>query len=189
MLALTLSACGGQTAATVPSSIGAAGSTAPSGSLASASASAAAGTGSASSSAAANSAASVSASIYFEANGKLVAEQARVDGSDPIRQALQALMRGPAEPGHYTDIPQGTKLLDVSAANGAATVSLSPEFFASGGSTAAEMRTGQVVYTATGFSTVQTVRILESGQPATLGEGLNVAQPLTRQSLRGVSGA
>ena len=132
-------------------------------------------------------AASVGASIYFEANGKLVAEQAKVDGTGPLRQALQALLKGPAEPGHYTDIPQGTKLLDVNVANGAATVSLSPEFFASGGSTAAEMRTGQVVYTATGFSTVESVRILEAGQPATLGEGLNVAQPLTRQSLRGVS--
>ncbi|HEU0166933.1 MAG TPA: GerMN domain-containing protein, partial [Chloroflexota bacterium] len=132
----------------------------------------------------------VNAAVYFEADGTLVAEQAKVDGADPLRQALQALLKGPAQPGHYTDIPQGTKLLDVNVASGgAATVSLSAEFFASGGSTAAEMRTGQIVYTVTGFPTVQSVRILEQGQPATLGEGLNVAQPLTRQSLHGVTAA
>jgi spore germination protein GerM len=129
----------------------------------------------------------MNASIYFETGGKLVAEHTTVDSTDPLRQALQTLLKGPAQPGHFTEIPAGTKLLDVSLASGTASVSLSPEFFTSGGSTAAEVRVGQVVYTATGFPTVRSVRLLKQGQPATLGEGLNVSQPLTRDTLRGVA--
>jgi hypothetical protein len=77
--------------------------------------------------------------------------------------ALRALIAGPsakelaATPAMYTDIPDGTRLLGLSIANGVATVNLSSEFQVSTGSGKPALRLAQVAYTLTQFSTVTSV--------------------------------
>ena len=77
--------------------------------------------------------------------------------------AVRALIAGPsakelaATPAMYTDIPDGTRLLGLSIANGVATVNLSSEFQVATGSGKPALRLAQVAYTLTQFPTVTSV--------------------------------
>jgi len=129
-----------------------------------------------------------SAQLFFEADGKLVPEQTQVSTASPLRQSLEQLLRGPKDTAHFTEIPKSSQLLDVSLANGTATVSLDHAFFGPGGATAALVRVGQVVYTATQFPDVRSVQLLDEGKPpGPIGEGLSVNRPLTRQDFSQVA--
>jgi hypothetical protein len=88
------------------------------------------------------------------------------------RAAMLQLLGGPqgveleGSPAMYSGIPEGTKLLDLTVANGVATVQLSKEFREAAQNVQATTARGQIVYTLTQFSTVKQVRIgVDGGEP------------------------
>ncbi len=102
--------------------------------------------------------------------------------------AMTALIAGPNDremstsPAMYTTIPDGTRLLGLTVANGVAMVNLSKEFESGGGSASVLGRLAQVVYTLTQFPTVQKVSFELDGQAVTTfsGEGVLFAHPVGR---------
>jgi hypothetical protein len=107
-------------------------------------------------------------------------------GVDDLAGALTALLDGPTEDeaatGLSSTIPEGTELLGVEVSDGVAFVDLSREFETGGGSLSMMGRVAQVVYTATRFEGIDSVRFLLEGSPLDLlgGEGLIIDQPQTR---------
>lgn len=108
------------------------------------------------------------------------------------RAAMTMLLDGPvakerdADPRITTLVPDGTALREVSIADGIATVDLSPDFAAGGGTFSARGRLAQVVYTLTQFSAVDRVRFELDGEPVTVfsPEGIIIDKPLGRASFR-----
>lgn len=101
-----------------------------------------------------------------------------------LEGAFQQLLAGPTENTETTTIPKGTKLLGVKTANDGVHVNLSEEFESGGGSSSMMGRVGQVVYTATALDKNAKVYIEVNGKPLEIlgGEGLELEQPLTRES-------
>jgi hypothetical protein len=87
-----------------------------------------------------------------------------------------------------TQIPDGTELLGLTITDREATVDLSGEFQAGGGSLSMQLRTAQVVFTVTQFEAVDTVTIhLDGNEVEGIGgEGIP-ANNLTRQDLENVT--
>jgi spore germination protein GerM len=113
--------------------------------------------------------------------------QVKAVGNSPnqvLEGAFQQLLAGPTEGTESTTIPQGTKLLGVKVANDGIHVNLSEEFTSGGGSSSMMGRVGQVIYTATTVNKNANVYIEVNGQPLDVlgGEGLELEQPLTRES-------
>jgi germination protein M len=81
-----------------------------------------------------------------------------------------------------TAIPAGSQLLDLSIANGVATVNLSSEFESGGGSASVLTRLGQVVYTVTQFPSVKSVQFQIEGRAASAfsGQGVVLDKPVGR---------
>jgi Sporulation and spore germination/Immunoglobulin-like domain of bacterial spore germination len=103
-----------------------------------------------------------------------------------LAAALTRLLAGPgAVTGgtSSTAVPAGTRLLGVDIDKGVATVDLSSEFESGGGSRSMFMRLAQLVYTATQFDTVKSVRLHLDGEPVDVfsGEGIVLDKPLTRK--------
>lgn len=97
------------------------------------------------------------------------------------RAFLKLLQANPDRP---SAIPPRTKLLALNITPEGIVVDLSAEFTQGGGSTTMIGRLGQVVYTASSVEPTAPVWIKIEGQPLEIlgGEGLEVEQPLTRQS-------
>ena len=109
------------------------------------------------------------------------------------RAAMEKLLAGSAvqRDGYAaisTAIPAGTRLLGLSISGGIATVDLSGEFEAGGGSRSTLARLGQVVYTLTQFSTVDAVAFEVDGEPVTVfgSEGLVIHGPMVRAAFEDV---
>ena len=130
--------------------------------------------------------------VYWvkEATGKLEAVPTKVavkqvDKPDATLQAaFNSLLAGPKDASVSSEIPKGTKLRSLSVKNDGVYVDLSAEFTSGGGSNSMTGRLGQVIYTATSLKPNTKVWISVEGKPLELlgGEGLEVAQPSTRQS-------
>ena len=108
-----------------------------------------------------------------------------VDRPDTTLQAaFNSLLAGPKDAKVYSEIPKGTKLRSLSVKNEGVYVDLSGEFISGGGSSSMSSRLGQVIYTATSLKPNAKVWISVEGKPLELlgGEGLEVAQPSTRQT-------
>lgn len=110
----------------------------------------------------------------------------QVEGAGVASGALKALVAGPSAAektaGASSSVPAGTRLLGVSLDGGVATVDLSREFGSGGGSLSIMSRVAQVVFTATQFSTIESVLFEIEGEPLDSlgGEGLILEGPQTR---------
>jgi sporulation and spore germination protein/immunoglobulin-like protein involved in spore germination len=115
--------------------------------------------------------------VVPKTSGVARAAMAALLDSDKVRETYPQIA---------TAIPAGTKLLGVSIKNGVATVDLSREFEAGGGSASAFYRLGQVVYTLTQFSTVRSVLFQVEGQTVTTfgPEGIVLEGPQARRDFR-----
>lgn len=98
--------------------------------------------------------------------------------------ALEALLAGPSRAeraaGVQTQVPQGTQLLGLGIANGIATVDLTSEYEAGGGTASMTMRLAQMVCTLDQFRTVKGVLFRLDGSPVDVlgGEGIVIDHPL-----------
>lgn len=109
-------------------------------------------------------------------------------GIEDLGGALTALLEGvtdeEAAMGLSSTIPDGTQLLGVEVTDGVALVDLSREFESGGGSLSMMGRVAQIVYTATRFDDVDSVRFLLEGDPLDVlgGEGLIIDEAQTRSA-------
>lgn len=102
-----------------------------------------------------------------------------------LAAAFEQLLKGPQDgKTAFTTIPPGTKLLGVKVDKDTIRVNLSREFTKGGGSTSMMGRVGQIVYTATSLNPNAKVYIDVDGKRLDVlgGEGLEIEQPLTRES-------
>ncbi len=132
---------------------------------------------------------------YFEvwfAKGDRIVPVARTHQPTPgvATAAINALLAGPTgverRSGLTSAVPAGTRLLGISLAKGIATVDLTSEYQAGGGSLSMQMRLGQVVYTMTQFPTVKSVRFKLDGTPVDVfsGEGIVLDHPVGRSDYK-----
>jgi germination protein M len=118
----------------------------------------------------------------------LVPVNRTVSATEPVAAAaIRELLAGPAadERGLVTMIPAGTRLLGVVLGGSTATVDLTGTFESGGGSMSMLGRLAQLVYTATQFKGVDTVRLRLDGQlvESIGGEGVMIGSGLGRKDL------
>jgi len=106
--------------------------------------------------------------------------------STALEAAFNSLLAGPKDQAVSTTIPKGTKLLGLKTEQDGVHVNLSKEFTTGGGSASMIGRVAQVIYTATSMQPTAQVWIEVEGKPLEVlgGEGLELQQPLTRQSFQ-----
>ncbi|NEP00205.1 MAG: spore germination protein [Symploca sp. SIO2E9] len=104
--------------------------------------------------------------------------------SQIIEGAFNSLLAGPNDGSLTTTIPEGTKLRSISIKPDGVHVNLSEEFTTGGGTVSMMGRVAQVVYTASNVDPTAKVWIEVEGKPLEVlgGEGLEIAQPMTRES-------
>ena len=131
---------------------------------------------------------SIELEVWFTQDGDLFLTHREVPKTEGVgRAAMEALLEGPDDLESGVDvfsaIPEGTELLDLSIADGVATVDLSGEFESGGGSASMFARLAQVVYTLTQFPTVDGVEFRLDGEPVDTfsGEGIVLDGPQTRK--------
>ncbi|MCP3973959.1 MAG: SH3 domain-containing protein [bacterium] len=109
-----------------------------------------------------------------------------VDLPEVAGNAIRALIVGPTPAenteGLWTAIPADTLFLGLNISDGLATIDLSREFEAGGGTTNILSRLAQVVYTLTGFPTIDEVLFHLDGEPVDVfsGEGVILENPVNR---------
>lgn len=133
------------------------------------------------------------ANIYWlkptEKGVDLVPQPVKIAATQPnqaLEAAFQSLLAGPTEGTESTTIPKDTKLLGLKMDNNEVHVNLSEDFTSGGGSTSMMGRVGQVVYTATTLNPNAKVYIEVNGKQLDVlgGEGVELDQPLTRESFK-----
>lgn len=131
--------------------------------------------------------------VSIDGNGPVIRKMVsrNVDKNNPLKESLTSLLKGPTSneksSGCQTLIPEGTKLYSVAVKNGIATINFSEEFeFNSYGVEGYLGQLMQIVYTATSFSTVNSVQILVEGKRKEyLGsEGVWIGSPLSKDSFK-----
>lgn len=137
--------------------------------------------------------ATTKAQIYLVAdrNGKLelvarpiTIEQKITNESAILQQSFNRLLTQTQTDGNA--IPQGTKLRSIKVEKDSITVDLSPEFTSGGGTFSMTGRLGQVIYTATSLNPKGKVFLSVDGKPLDIlgGEGLEITQPMTRETFQ-----
>jgi hypothetical protein len=126
--------------------------------------------------------------VYLSYHEKMqpVLRQLPAGTKTTLRSALVELLKGPnaAETAARmsTQVPAGTTLRSVKVAGQTATIDLSSKFGTEGGMLGVTNRLAQVVFTATQFSTVTSVRFKVNGKTVTVftGEGIMLNHPQKR---------
>ncbi|WP_019499193.1 GerMN domain-containing protein [Pseudanabaena sp. PCC 6802] len=101
-----------------------------------------------------------------------------------LKTALATMMAEPTkQPGFYSAIPTGTKVLDFTIKDKNIQLNLSKEFTSGGGSASVIGRVVQVLYTSTSLDPDAKLFLSVEGKPLTYlgGEGLEIQQPITRK--------
>jgi spore germination protein GerM len=101
-----------------------------------------------------------------------------------LKTALATMMAEPAkQPGIYSAIPTGTKVLDFTIKDKNIQLNLSKEFTSGGGSASVIGRVVQVLYTSTSLDPDAKLFLSVEGKPLNYlgGEGLEIQQPITRK--------
>lgn len=133
------------------------------------------------------------ARVYLLRGEKVAPVGRDVDAATPARGAMEALLAGPGTGSAdlTSEVPTGTRLLDLAISDGVATVDLSSEFTSGGGSLSMRARVAQVVHTLTQFPTVESVAFRIDGEAvdAIGGEGVVVAPPRTRADVEDLAPA
>lgn len=132
--------------------------------------------------------------VVIDADGSVVRKEVtrEIPQTDsPLTETLQALLKGPTQAeagkGYRSLIPQGSRLLSANVKNGVATLNLSEEFqFNQYGIEGYLGQLSEIVFTATAFSTVNSVQFLIDGQRREyLGaEGVWIGTPLSRDKFQ-----
>ena len=101
-----------------------------------------------------------------------------------LKAAFDRLLAGPSDATAFSAIPEGTKLQALTVENNGIYIDLSEEFTSGGGSASMISRLGQIIYTASSLQPDAKVWIFVGGKPLEIlgGEGLEVAQPTTRDN-------
>lgn len=137
--------------------------------------------------------ATTKAQIYLveDKNGKLelvarpiTVEQKATNEAAILEQSFNRLLTQTQTDGNA--IPQGTKLRSIKVEKDSITVDLSPEFTSGGGTFSMTGRLGQVIYTATSLNPKGKVFLSVDGKPLDIlgGEGLEITQPMTRETFQ-----
>ncbi|MGL5192787.1 MAG: GerMN domain-containing protein [Chroococcales cyanobacterium] len=118
----------------------------------------------------------------FELASVPVSVQATEQPDAVLKAAFDRLVTQPPNGEGFSEIPQGTQVLNVEVKPTGIYVNLSPEFTFGGGSSSMTARLGQVVYTATTLDPNASVWISVGGDPLEVlgGEGLEIPLPITR---------
>jgi germination protein M len=130
---------------------------------------------------------------FIEKKGRFLQVAYRSQESIPRigTAALESLLRGPVtDDGKISSaIPSDAKLLNLTIADGLATVDLSSEFESGGGSFSMLGRLAQVVFTITQFPTVDSVAFKIDGEPVDVfsSEGIALDKPQTRQDFEDIA--
>ncbi|MFF8386452.1 GerMN domain-containing protein [Streptomyces kanasensis] len=128
----------------------------------------------------------VRVAVYFLHGERVSPAPRSVTAPATAAGALRALLAGPNgfERGHErtTAIPAGTELRSLAVRDGVATVDLSGRYDDGGGALSMRARLAQVVYTATRFPSVTSVRFALDGKPVRHfgGEGVDLTRPVGR---------
>ena len=122
-------------------------------------------------------------------NLELVPKPIEVNTNQPnsvLEAAFQGLLTESEDAKISSTIPEGTKLRSLRVQDDGIHVDLSQEFTTGGGSASMSGRLAQVIYTATTLEPNANVWIEVEGKPLELlgGEGLEITQPMTRQSFQ-----
>lgn len=124
----------------------------------------------------------------FELVSQSIQVQADINQpSEFLTATFQNLLAGPTEGSNgASTIPSGTKLLSLQVKGDQVRVNLSEDFQFGGGSASMIGRVGQVVYTATALNPNAQVYLELNGEQIEVlgGEGLELEQPLTRDSYK-----
>jgi germination protein M len=135
-------------------------------------------------------------SIYLVRDEKVGTARRQIPRTEQVATAaINELLNGATgfeeSVGLSSEVPDGTRLLGISIANGTATVDLSGEFESGGGSLSMMLRVAQIVYTLTQFDTVDDVLFHIDGQPvqAIGGEGIVVDPAVGRADFEDVTPA
>jgi hypothetical protein len=124
-------------------------------------------------------------SVYF-LRGEQLAQVSRPGTTplDAVRQLIAGPTRAERKLGFRTYVPVGTRVLDVTVANGIATVDLNSRFASGGGGESLLARLSQLVRTLTGLDGVKQVLLLENGGPvAARFPGVSTGRPITLRFL------
>ncbi len=122
-------------------------------------------------------------------NLEVVSQPIKVATNQPsaiLKAAFTSLLAGSTDTTLSSTIPQGTKLRSLAIQSDGIHVDLSAEFTTGGGSASMMGRVAQVLYTATTLQPDAKVWLAVEGKPLEVlgGEGLELEQPLTRQSFK-----
>jgi hypothetical protein len=127
--------------------------------------------------------------IYLLRGERLAIAHREVPGPATLRGALAELLAGPTsdelERGLHSEVPVGTRLLDVALTDGLSTVDLSDDYAAGGGTLSMTARIAQVVFTATQFENSDRVLFWMEGRPIEFfgGEGIVLGEPVARMDV------
>lgn len=130
--------------------------------------------------------------VFIDPDGSILRKMVKRStpkSDSPLTSAIALLLKGPdkgnsAEKNYMTLIPSGTKLLSAKVQDGVAYLNFNSEFEVNEyGIDGFQGQLMQVVYTATAFSTVNSVQFLIEGEKREyLSEGIWIGSPLSRSS-------